>query len=388
MSYPAVRISRRAAERLHNGHVWVYSSDVTDRASANGGEVVRIEDPRGKFLGLADYSGSSQIALRLLTRNTASIDRDFWRSRLQSAIEHRRSIDSSEAYRLVFSEGDLLPGLIVDRYGDVLVLQALTQAMDRRTPEIVTCLEELLTPRGILLRNDATVRAKESLPREIRTATGEVPDRVALAMNGGNWIADLREGHKTGMYLDQRENYLAARRYARGRALDCFTSAGGFALHLAQSCDSVDAVDASASSLARAKENRDLNGIANVAFHEADVFQFLGMSAMQRRRFDTIVLDPPAFAKSKSSIDKAVAGYKEINLKALRLLDRGGILVTCSCSHHVSEAAFLETLAGAANDAGKTLRILERRVQAGDHPILLTVPESLYLKCVIAEVVA
>lgn len=381
-----MRISRRAAERILSGHVWVYVSDIESAKEAGAGEVVSVEDPRGRFLGTALYSSTSQIALRLVSRERISFDRAVILERLRTALDYRRRIvRDSDAYRLVFSEADELPGLVVDRYGGFLVVQMLTQAMDRLRDDILSALEELLHPAGIVLRNDVAVRSKEALSQEVEII-GDVPERVELTMNGRAWIADLRHGQKTGLFLDQRQNYLAAAQYASGRALDCFTSTGGFALHLASKCEHVEAVDASQPALDRAAENARLNGVSNVTFRSANVFDVLAGHAAKKSHFDTIVLDPPAFAKSKSSIDKALSGYKEINLKALRLLQRRGILVTCSCSHHVSENDFAGVLAAAAIDAGKTLRVLERRVQSQDHPILLSVPETLYLKCIIAEV--
>jgi 23S rRNA (cytosine1962-C5)-methyltransferase len=284
---------------------------------------------------------------------------------------------------LVFSEADLLPGLIVDRYGPYVVMQTLDQGMDRARDVIVNCLQEIRGPAGILARNDASVRRLEGLPLEVVTLAGEIPERVHIEMNGLRLEADLLKGQKTGVYLDQRENYLAAARWARGRVLDCFTSTGGFALHAAARAESVEAVDSSAGALATAEANARANGIENVAFRQADVFEFL--SGIERR-YAMIVLDPPAFAKSRKAVDDAARGHKEINLRALRLLDPGGVLITCSCSHHVSEAALYEVIAQAALDAGKTLRVLERRTQASDHPILLTVPETLYLKCLVLEV--
>jgi 23S rRNA (cytosine1962-C5)-methyltransferase len=248
-------------------------------------------------------------------------------------------------------------------------------------------LEVLLAPKGINARNDVAVRTREELPIETNIVSGNVPARVDIAMNGLRWHADLVGGQKTGIYLDQRENYLAAARYARGTALDCFTSTGGFALHLARACDHVEGIDSSEHAIKSAESNRDLNGIGNVNFREADVFDVLTGYAASRRKFDIVVLDPPAFTKSRQQIEGAARGYKEINQRALRLLDSGGVLVTCSCSHHFSEAMLLETLAEAALDTGKTLRVLERRAQAKDHPILLTVPETHYLKCLIAQVV-
>jgi 23S rRNA (cytosine1962-C5)-methyltransferase len=377
-------VNRKAADRAASGHPWIFASDVVDRGDAAPGDAVRVLDPKSKFLGIAHYSSTSQITLRLLSTRPEITDRTFFRERLTAALAHReRLVHNSDAYRLVFSEGDLLPGLIVDRYGPYLALQTLNQGMDRARDVIVDCLQELLAPAGILARNDASVRKLEGLPLEVVTLAGEIPERVHIRMNGLQLEADLLHGQKTGVYLDQRENYLAAGRWARGRVLDCFTSSGGFALHAAAQAESVEAVDSSAGALATAEANARANGIANINFRQADVFEFL--SGLERR-YSMVVLDPPAFAKSRRAVEGAARGYKDINLRALRLLDSGGVLVTCSCSHHMSEGAFFEVVAHAALDAGKTLRVLERRTQASDHPILLTVPETMYLKCLVLEV--
>ena len=380
-----VRVNRKAADRAASGHPWIFSSDVTDRGEAAPGDTVRVLDPRGRFLGVAHYSSASQITLRLLSGKSEPADKPFFMDRLRAAIAHReRAVERSNACRLVYSEGDLLPGLIVDRYGPYLVIQTLSQGMDRARDLIAHCLGELLAPAGILARNDASVRKLEGLALETAVLSGEIPERVKIEMNGLVLEADLLHGQKTGVYLDQRENYLAAARHARGRVLDCFTSTGGFALHTASKAESVEAVDSSAAALAIAEINARANGIAKVHFRQADVFEFL---AGIERRYSMVVLDPPAFAKSRRALEDAARGYKEINLRALRLLDSGGVLVTCSCSHHLSEAALLEIIAQASLDAGKTLRVLDRRTQAADHPILLTVPETHYLKCLILEVV-
>lgn len=383
-----VRVNQKGAGRVANGHPWIFSSDIADRGDAQPGDVVKVADPRGKPIGVAHYSSTSQITLRFLSSKPEPIDQEFFRRRLSAAIRHReRVVKDSNACRLVFSEADLLPGLIVDRYGAYLVIQTLNQGMDRARDLIVHCLKELLAPAGILARNDAAVRRLESLPLEVVVLHGEVPERVAIEMNGLHLEADLLKGQKTGVYLDQRENYGAAQtfaaKFAHGRVLDCFTSTGGFALHTAQCVESVEAVDSSATALAAAESNARANGISNIQFRQADVFDFL--SGVDRK-YGMIVLDPPAFAKSRKMLDEAAKGYKEINLRALKLLEPGGILVTCSCSHHVSESMLFEIVAEAALDAGKTLRVLERRTQAADHPILLTVPETLYLKCQILEV--
>jgi len=380
---PTVKVNRKAADRAASGHPWIFASDVVDRGDAAPGDAVHVVDPRGKLIGVAHYSSTSQITLRLLSDHSETLDRAFFLRRLREAIRHReRVVTGSTACRMVYSEGDLLPGLIVDKYGEYLVMQTLDQGMDRASDLIVSCLTELINPTGILARNDASVRKLEGLALETVVLAGEIPERVSIEMNGLKLEADLRHGQKTGIYLDQRENYVAAGRWAHGRVLDCFTSTGGFALNAAARAEMVEAVDSSAPALATAETNAGANGIANIQFRQADVFEFL--SGVDRR-YSTIVLDPPAFAKSRKSLDDAARGYKEINLRALRLLEPGGVLVTCSCSHHVSEAALLQILAEAALDAGKTLRILERRTQAADHPILLTVPETHYLKCLIVE---
>jgi 23S rRNA (cytosine1962-C5)-methyltransferase len=381
---PEVRLSRKGADRLLSGHPWIFRSDITGTGTATPGSTVRVLDHKAQFLGQAHYSSTSQIALRMLTRSTNPIDFD---ARIAIAQQFREEIvTDSTAYRLVHAEADFLPALIIDRYGDTFALQALNQGMDLSTPAIVAALTAQFSPRAIVARNDAAVRSLEELPRETKILSGELDAPVSIHMNGFQLEADLLKGQKTGVYLDQRENYLAAARYSTGHALDCFTSSGGFALHLARSCEQVEAIDSSATALATAERNATVNNITNIAFREADVFDVLSNYSSARRTFDTIVLDPPAFAKSRKQVDGALRGYKDINLRALRLLAPGGILVTCSCSHHMSEAMLLEVVAAASLDAGRTLRVLERRTQAADHPILLTVPETLYLKCLILQV--
>jgi 23S rRNA (cytosine1962-C5)-methyltransferase len=383
-----VQVNRKASERVAAGHLWIFASDVTERGQAQPGEAVKVVDPRGRPLGMAHYSSSSQIALRMLTPEVREIDREFYLGRLRAAEAHRRTVvRDTDAYRVAHGEGDLLPALIVDRYGEYLVMQTLDQGMDAAKQTIVSCLEEIFQPRGIVGRNDAAVRIKEELPLET-TVVGDIPKQVSLRMNGLALTADLLHGQKTGVFLDQRENYLAAAQYVRGgRALDCFSSTGGFALHLAPKCESVEAVDSSGPALERAKANASANAIGNVEFREADVFELLNQYNSARREFAMVVLDPPAFTKSRKNLEAAGGAYKEINLRALRLLPAGGVLVTCSCSHHMSEAALLEVLAQASLDARRTVRVLERRTQSQDHPILLTVPETLYLKCLVLQVV-
>jgi len=382
-----VRVNRKAADRILSGHPWIFSSDVIDAGSAVAGDAVRVVDQKGHALGAAHYSSSSKITLRLLSRHVETIDEAFLLRRLEDALRFRqRMIPDSNTYRLVHAEGDLLPGLVVDRYGDWLVVQLLDQGMDRAANDVAAALTRLLQPQGILARNDVAVRSKENLQLANTVLAGQIPERVEIFINGLRLFADLLSGQKTGVFLDQRENYLAARSYARGRALDCFTGTAGFALHLAQACDSVEAVDSSAAALEAGRANAAANAIEKIDFREANVLEYLPSLVNARRTFDIVVVDPPAFTKSRAATEGAARGYKEINLRALRLLGRGGVLVSCSCSHHMSEAHLLEVIAAAALDCGKQLRVLERRTQSQDHPILLTVPETHYLKCLIFEV--
>ncbi len=382
-----VRVNRKAADRVASGHPWIFSSDILDRGTAAPGDAVRVIDHRAKVLGTAHYSSTSQITLRMLSRRAEPIDKQFLRGRIEAAYRFRQQVvGDSDSYRLVHAEGDLLPGLIADRYGDWFSIQLLDQGMDRLAPEVAEVLNELFSPKGIVARNDTPTRAKEDLSLEVRVLVGDVPSSVPLHFNGLSLQADLVGGQKTGVFLDQRENYLAVKRWGRGRALDCFTGSGGFALHLAAACESVEAVDSSAAAIAGAKANADRNGLTNIEFRESNVLEYLPHLVAGRRQYDIVVVDPPAFTKSRAAVEGAARGYKEVNLRALRLLGPGGVLVTCSCSHHMSEAHLLEVLAAAALDVGKQLRVLERRTQAQDHPILLTVPETHYLKCLIMQV--
>jgi 23S rRNA (cytosine1962-C5)-methyltransferase len=376
---PTVRVNRKAAARIAGGHPWIFLSDILDSSQATPGAIVKVVDERNRAICQAHYSSTSQITLRRLP------DPLDWRTALQSAADFRqRYVSGTDGFRLVHAEADFLPALIIDRYAGYFTLQTLDQGMDHATPEIVQALIEIFAPAGIVARNDSAVRTQENLPRETSVLHGEIPEQIAIQMNGLTFHVDLLHGQKTGIFLDQRENYLAAAKFAHGRALDCFTSSGGFALHLASRCEHVEAVDSSERALAAAERNRSANHLDNVAFREADVFDLLsGQPA--GRRYDTVILDPPAFAKSRKQLDRALGAYKEINLRALKVLNPGGILVSCSCSHHVSEAELLGVIAQAALDARRTLRVLDRRTQAKDHPILLTVPETHYLKCLIFE---
>lgn len=384
----AVTVSRKAEARLESGHPWIYASDVLDVGNAAAGDAVRVLNQRGRFLGVAHFSSTSQIRLRLLSREDRPIDRAFFLDRLRAALDLRaRLVTGSDAWRLVHGEADLLPALVVDHYAGHLSVQFLDQGMDRAAPLILDCLLELLQPASVIARNDVRVRRLEQLPLEPRLLYGDPPTRIQIRMNGLSLLVDPFHGQKTGVFLDQRENYVAAARWARGRGLDLFTSTGGFALHAAPRCESIEAVDSSAASLQVAVENARLNAIGNIEWREANAFDYLTGLSAARRQFDWIVLDPPAFAKSRSNLDSALRAYREINFKALKLLAPAGVLVTCSCSHHLSEAALLELVASASLSAGRTLRVLERRTQAADHPILLTVPETCYLKCLILQAI-
>ena len=383
MTEPNVVINSRGAERLEAGHLWIFRSDVRS-AQAAAGDVVRVRDERGRFLGRAFYSDRSQITLRFLTRHDVPVDRAFFTERIRAAAAWRdRVVEDTEAWRVVYGEGDLLPSLIVDRYGDYYVIQTLSQGSERRKMELVEILVELFSPRGILERNDPKSRVNEGLEQKVSVLYGEVPAEITAAINGVRFHFDLHHGQKTGGFLDQRENQRAAARLARGEALDCFAYHGAFALTLAGRCQTVEAVDMSAAALAAGRRNVELNAAPNVTFREGNAFDVLKVYDDIGRKFDTIILDPPAFAKTRDAVPAASRGYKEINLRSLKLLRPGGILITCSCSHHVPESLFAEILLEASRDVRAITTVLERRTQGLDHPILLSVPETYYLKCFI-----
>jgi 23S rRNA (cytosine1962-C5)-methyltransferase len=349
---------------------------------------VIVRDQNRNLVGQALFSDSSQIALRFLTQTDEPIDREWWRTRIRDAAARRSHVIShTNAYRVLYSEGDLLPSLIVDRYDDVLVLQTLSQGTESIKAMLVELLAEEFAPRAIVERNDVRVRQLEGLEMIAGTLYGEAPQDFEVIQDDVRYFVAPLSGQKTGSFLDQRENHVAVRTVAHGRALDCFTFAGAFALNLARVCDSVLGIDISADAISGAQCNAELNNAGNVEFREANVFDALREMEAAGERFDTIVLDPPAFAKNRASVKAAARGYKEINLRAIKLLNPGGVLVTCTCSYHMSEQMFLEMIAAAANDAHRKLQLVEKRMQAGDHPVLITVPETYYLKCVIARVV-
>jgi 23S rRNA (cytosine1962-C5)-methyltransferase len=353
------------------------------------GDLVRVVGERDRRLGFAFWSSTSQIALRSVGTEPVADERAFFRQRLVAAIDYRGSMAiDGDVCRLVHGEADRLPGLVVDRYADCLVIQTLSQGTDRRIALLTELLVELAQPRGILARNDVKVRRLEGLDERVEVRYGDVPDRLEVREGGIRFAVDLRLGQKTGLFLDQRENHEAAAQYARGRALDAFTYNGGFALPMARRCDSVLALDSSAQALALTRENATLNGISNLELREANVFDELRELEISGDRFDTIVLDPPAFAKNRAALERAVAGYKEINLRALKLLTVRGHLITCSCSYHVTESLFVEIVSEAARDAHATVSLVEKRLQARDHPVLLNVPETYYLKCLVVRKLA
>jgi len=387
LAEPSIKLSARGAARLQARHPWVYRSDIIGANDIPPGALVRVLDQRGKFLGTALYSSSSQIAIRMISHGSVADLPALVAERIRAAIAYRKEndlVNDTDAYRIVFSEADFLPGLIVDRYNDVLSVQILTQAMDARPVReaILQTLREQLQPSGIVERVDARIREIEQLPPRASGLLWGDKSSTEVRMNGVRFYHDGLEGQKTGAFLDQRENYAAAARYAHGEALDAFCYQGGFALHLAAKCASVVGVDSSRPALEMAEKNSTLNG-RELEWIEANAFDLLRDYAAANRRYDTIVLDPPAFAKTKRDLEKALGGYKELNLRAMKMLRPGGILVTCSCSFHVGAADFLGVLAAAAQDAHKTLRVVENRGAARDHPILLNVPETSYLQCMI-----
>jgi 23S rRNA (cytosine1962-C5)-methyltransferase len=404
-SLPTVSLSPRGAARLKSGHPWVYRSDISASPEIPPGATVQVRDARGKFQGTALYSSSSQIAIRLISREDVTDLPKLIANRIQAAIAYRKQyVENTDAYRVVFSEADFLPGLIIDRYNDVISVQILTQAMDAepiRGAIIETLIEEL-KPAAILERVDPRIRELEQLPPRDSALLWGKKSSTIITMNaahegspesrepkaespGIRFHYDALEGQKTGAFLDQRENYAAAARYAQGDALDVFCYQGGFALHLAVKCKTVTGVDSSRPALEVADKNAALNN-RELDWIEANAFDLLRDYAAAGKKYDTVVLDPPAFAKTKRDLDKAHSGYKELNLRTLKMLTPGGILVTCSCSFHVSQPDFQDTVSAAAQDAHKTLRLLESRGAAKDHPSVLNIPETSYLKCLIFNV--
>src|SRR5271165_5281217 len=393
---PVITVNHRGAARLQGGHLWVYRSDLVPPIDAPAGALVHVRDQRARSLGSALYSSASQIAIRLLSSDVITPAQlpSLLRERIAGAVQFRqRVVRDADSYRIIFSEADQLPGLILDKYHDVLSMQALTQAFDRDELRqvVIEALSAHFPDCSLVERVDPHIRELEQLPERQSQLLRGTRSSTILTMNGVRFHFDGLGGQKTGAFLDQRENYAAAARYAHGEALDCFTYQGGFALHLARVCSKVTAVDSSRPALEVAEQNEQLNHEAHtcgeIEWIEANAFDLLKDYSVAGRQYDTIVLDPPAFAKSKRAIETATRGYKELNLRALKMLRPGGLLVTCSCSFHVEQSQFLEMLEAASSDAGRRVRILEKRGAGIDHPVLLGVPETHYLKCIVAQVI-
>jgi 23S rRNA (cytosine1962-C5)-methyltransferase len=377
----------RGAARVRSGHPWIYRSDVAG-AEGEAGDVVRVTDRRGSVLGLAFYNPKSEISLRIASREDERVDEDWFRGRLQDAFAYRKSLQiDADAYRVLHAEADRVPGLVVDRYGEYLIVQVGSAAVERRLGWVVSALDTFFAPAGILLRADSLARRREGLDTGVRVLSGEVPQSVVVREGPVRYRAHLWKGQKTGSFLDQRENHLAAGRHTGegGRVLDVFSYAGGFALHAARQAASVEAVDSSGAALEAARDNAALNNLTNVTFTRKNAFDALRERSDAGEHYDAVILDPPAFAKTKRDLPAAIRAYKELNLRAIKLLGSGGILVTCSCSYHVSREVMEGTLRSAASDVGVAMRVREWRGQAADHPEILTVPETHYLKCAILE---
>jgi 23S rRNA (cytosine1962-C5)-methyltransferase len=379
-------VTVKGARRWFAGHPWIYRSDVAERPTTDAG-VVLVHDPRGHPLGWALWSPKSEISLRLLDRNyRARIDAGWWLATIRAAVRRRDAVPgSTNAYRLIHGEGDGLPSLICDRYDRWLVVQLMSAGLERFRPEILAALLEVVAPDGVLARHDVPLRTKEGLPLTSELLHGSVPREVEVTEHGVRYVAAPWDGQKTGAFLDQRENRAFVGDVARGQALDCFSYHGSFALHLARGADRVTALDISAAALARAADNCARNGITNVDLVEANAFDYLRSREQSGDRFDTIVLDPPAFAKNRSALPAAVRGYKEINLRAMRLLTRGGLLFTASCSFHLTKPLFLDMLQSAAADSGRRIMLRDFRAQPLDHPEVLTIPETGYIKAALLE---
>jgi len=384
---PVAKVNKKGALRIAARHFWIYRSDVLASEGIAPGGIARVIGPRGEVLGSALYSSRSQIALRMLCFDSTSIDEDFWESRLIAAEQLRQRVsEGRDAYRLVFGESDLLPSLIVDRYLDCFAIQTLSQGMELLKPLWIRLIADRYHPKAIIERNEARVRDMEGLPRTAGVVYGADPGHLVIKEGRFSFCVDLIHGQKTGWFLDQSDNRIAAETYARGRVLDCFTFQGGFAIHMSGGADQVLAIDVSGPALEGARKNVEINAIHNVEFAEANVFDKLSELEAAGQRFDVIVLDPPAFAKNRASVESAARGYKEINLRALKMLAPGGTLVTSTCSYHMSEDEFLNILADAASDAHRVARVVEKRTQSRDHPFLISMPETYYLKCVVLSV--
>jgi 23S rRNA (cytosine1962-C5)-methyltransferase len=379
-----VRVSPRGARRLASGHPWVFRDDVAPPAGAGNGDLLRVLSPRGEALGYAFYSTASKIALRAVRREDEPPGRSFWESRLDAALEYRgRFVADGTARRIIFGESDGFPGVVADLYGTHLIVQALTAGSERLLGELLDLVSARIPIESVLARNDPAVRALEGLPREVRQLRGETPPEIEVSEGAVRYVVDCFHGQKTGAFLDQRENRIAAARFAGGRCLDVFCYQGLFSLHAARRGGEVEAIDVSRDAISRAEANARANDLSNVRFEAGNAFDALRDRDRRGERYDLVILDPPAFAKSRSDVNEARRGYKEVNLRAMRLLRRGGVLVTSSCSYHMGETVFVELLAEAAADVGRQFRLVETRTQSRDHPVRLGFPESRYLKCVV-----
>ena len=384
-----VTLTPKGERWRRSAHPWTYRDDLKPLDAKLAGQVVRVKSPDGQIVGQAFCNPASKIALRWLTEDADEpVDRGFWAARVQAALDlRRRVVRDSNACRLIHSEADGFPGLIADRYGDVLVVQMLSRGMEEISAVVLDLLQEALHPSAVVARNDSPVRKLEGLPQEKKLLAGKLPDRIEVTEGDRRYLVDVMEGHKTGAYLDQRENRLRAREYARGRVLDCFSYQGGFTLQLSAAAEEVLALEDSAAGVERIRENFALNGITNARAERANVFDRLRALEKEGARFDLVILDPPAFAKNRAEVKDAWRGYRDINLRALRLLNPQGTLITCSCSHLITDEIFAEILREASRDAGRPARLVESRTQSLDHPVLLTHPESKYLKCIVLEAV-
>jgi 23S rRNA (cytosine1962-C5)-methyltransferase len=395
---PTTRVSARGAARWNAGHPWIYRSDVISPPDAPSGPAV-VLGPRDRPLGVALWSATSEISLRLVDRDPhATLDQDWWDRRIANALARRsplgETVDTharesawrnTNAYRLVHAEGDGIPSLVVDRYGEWLVVQLSSAGLERYRQQITDALVRLANPSGVLARNDTPARKREGLDPGTELLYGEVPEEITVLEGGVRYVAAPWTGQKTGAFLDQRENRTLMGDLARGRALDCFGYHGSFALHLARRASRVTTLDISAAALERAKRNAELNSVTTIEFVEANAFDWLRDAERSGERFDTIVVDPPAFARSRQALRGAMRGYKEVNLRAMRLLAPGGLLFSASCSYHLTRPLFLEMLESAAADSGRALSLREVRGQPLDHPEILTIPETGYLKGAVLE---
>lgn len=382
----SARVTTKGLRRWQAGHPWIYRSDVAERPQSDAG-VVLVRDSRNRPLGWALWSPRSEISLRFIEADTdIEIDAEWWRHRVERAMSRRVGLDTvTNAYRVVHGEADGCPSLVVDRYDRWAVVQLMSAGLEAFRNDIVAAVVHVMRVDGILARNDAALRSKEGLARETVTLHGEVPREIEVDEYGIRYIAAPYTGQKTGAFLDQRENRHLAGQVAKGVALDCFSYHGSFSMHLAQNADEVIALDSSQQALERARANAALNGITNIDFVETNAFDFLREKEDAGAQFDTIVLDPPAFAKTRGSVPAALRGYKDINMRAMRLLAPGGMLFTASCSFHVSKAVFMEVLEAAAADSGRRIALREMRGQPIDHPEVLTIPETGYIKGVLLE---